>query len=51
MRVFCRICTLGLGVYALAGCNPSVSETQSYDNLRTCTPENGSLQQEQLSTF
>ena len=51
MRVFCRICTLGLGVYALAGCNPSVSETPSYDNLRTCTPENGSLQQEQLSTF
>jgi len=51
MRRFRRSCALGLAAYALAGCNPSVSDTGSYDNLRTCTPQSGSLQQEELSTF
>ncbi len=44
-------CAFGLAAYALAGCNPSVSDAGSYDNLRTCTPESGLLQQEELSTF
>ncbi len=44
-------CALGLAAFALAGCNPSVSDSESYDNLKTCTPENGSLKQEELSTF
>ena len=44
-------CALALAAYTLAGCNPAVSDAGSYDNLRTCTPENGSLKQEELSTF
>ena len=51
MKRFCRTCALGLAAYALAGCNPAVSDTGSYDNLRTCTPENITLKQEELSTF
>ena len=51
MRRFCSRCVLALAAYALAGCNPSVSDAGAYDNLRTCTPQSGSLQQEELSTF
>ena len=46
-----QLCALGLAAFAAAGCNPSVSDTGSYDNLRTCTPQSGLLQQEELSTF
>ena len=51
IRQVCRVCSLGVGIFALAGCNPSVSDSSSYDDLRTCTPESGSLQQDELSTF
>lgn len=44
-------CAFGLAAYALAGCNPAVSDAGAYDNLRTCTPENTTLKQEELSTF
>ena len=46
-----QLWALALAAYTLAGCNPAVSDAGSYDNLRTCTPENGSLKQEELSTF
>lgn len=51
MKQSYKNCALGLAAYALAGCNAAVSDAGSYDNLRTCTPESGSLKQEELSTF
>jgi hypothetical protein len=49
MRYFYSVCWVGLGVLALAGCNPAVSDR--YENLKTCTPGNVVLKQEELSTF
>lgn len=49
MKKICNVCLLVLGLCSLGACNPSGEST--YENLRTCTPENGSLDQEELTTF
>jgi hypothetical protein len=51
MRHVCNVSLVGLGISWLASCNPAVSDTSPYDSLRTCTPENVVLLQEELSTF
>ena len=51
MKELRRCRRLGLGLFAVIGCSPAVDETPSYDHLRTCTPESGSLQPEELESF
>lgn len=49
MKHFRKVCLLGLGFCVLTGCNPSGATP--YDNLRTCTAEDGTLDAVELSTF
>ncbi len=49
MKKICNVCLLVCGLCSLGACN--ASNESPYENLRTCTPEDGTLDQEELTTF
>lgn len=52
MKHSCKLFVLGIGLLAsFAGCRSVIDEMPSYDELKTCTPENGVLKPEELPMF